>query len=205
MSYGNRWMMLMTALIAITGCGGSEQSTQGSAAGHEYGSDYRKESFRKGGREALRIRIDAARSRQWVLTLDGVRVYDARTRALIREIALPGWSVARILCHPDLALDRSGSALVSSNIEPKLWRIDGDSFEVGMREIRLNEREKWDVGFGALAFSSEGTLFGLTYRGGTLWRVDIHKGVAHIVRSYPGILKTCELTPQLVSGFERSE
>jgi hypothetical protein len=205
MSYGTRWMVLMTALIAITGCGGNELPAQGSAAGHEYGSDYRKESFRKGGREALRIWSDAARSRQWALTPDGVRVYDVGTKALIREIVLPGWSIARILCHPDLALDRSGSAYVSSNIEPKLWRIDGDSFEVGVREIRLNEREQWDVGFGALAFSAEGTLFAMTYRGGTLWRVDIQKGDARMVRAYPGLLKPCELTPQLVSGFERSE
>ena len=205
MSYGIRRLVPMLALIAITGCSGNEHPAQGSAAGHEYGSDYRKESFRKGGREALRIRSDAARGRQWVLTLDGARVYDTRTKALIREIALPGWSVARILCHPDLALDRAGSAYVSSNIEPKLWRVDGDSFEVGVREIRLNEREKWDVGFGALAFSAEDTLFATTYRGGTLWRVDVEKGGAHIVRSYPGILKTCELTPQLVSFFEKSE
>jgi hypothetical protein len=193
MSYGNRWMVLM-ALIAMTGCVGNEQSARGSAATYSYDA-----------RDALRIRSDAARNRQWVLTLEGVRVYDSRTKALIREIALPGWSVARIRCHPDLALDRSGSALVSSNIEPKLWRIDVDSFEVAVREIRLNEREQWDIGFGALAFSAEGTLFGLTYRGGTLWRVDVEKGEAHIVRSYPGILKTCELTPQMVSFFERSE
>jgi hypothetical protein len=193
MSYGTRWMVLM-ALIAITGCGGNEQSARISAA--TYSDD---------AREALRIKGDAARGRQWVLTLDGVRVYDSRTKALIREIALPGWSVARIRCHPDLALDRSGSALVSSNIEPKLWRIDGDSFELTVREIRLNEREQWDVGFGALAFSAEGTLFATTYRGGTLWRVDVEKGAAHIVRSYPGISRTCDLTPQLVSFFERSE
>jgi hypothetical protein len=194
MSYGTRWMMLMTALIATTGCGGNEQSPRSAAAGYGYDA-----------REALRIRSDAARSRQWVLTPDGVRVYDVGTKALIREIVLPGWSIARILCHPDLALDRSGSAYISSNIEPKLWRIDGDSFEVGVREIRLNEREQWDVGFGALAFSAEGTLFAMTYRGGTLWRVDIQKGDARMVRAYPGLLKPCELTPQLVSGFERSE
>ena len=41
MSYGTRWMVLM-ALIAMTGCGGDEPA-QGSAAGHEYGSDYRKD------------------------------------------------------------------------------------------------------------------------------------------------------------------
>src|SRR5687767_1459563 len=204
MSYGTRWMVSM-ALIAMTGCSGNELPAQGSAAGHEYGSDYRKESYRKGWREALRIRTDATRSRQWVLTLDGMRVYDSRTKALVREIALPGWSVARILCHPDLALDRSGSAHVSSNIEPRLWRIDGGSFEVTVREVKLHEREQWDVGFGAMAFSTEGTLFALTYRGGTLWRVDIEKGSAHMVTSYPGIMKTCELAPQLVAVFERSQ
>src|SRR5687767_2472280 len=204
MSYGTRWMVSM-ALIAMTGCSGNELPAQGSAAGHEYGSDYRKESYRKGWREALRIRTDATRSRQWVLTLDGMRVYDSRTKALIREIALPGWSIARILCHPDLALDRAGTAYVSSNIEPKVWRIDADSFEVGVREIRLLEREQWDVGFGAMAFSPDGTFFGLTYRGGNLWRVNMEKGTAAMVQSYPSLLKTCELTPQLVGVFERNK
>lgn len=190
MSYGTRWRVLM-ALIAMTGCGGNEQYARSSAAG--YADD---------AREALRIRSDAARSRQWVLTLDGVKVYDTRTKALIRGIALPGWLVARILCHPDLALDRSGSALVSSNIEPKLWRIDGESFEVTVREIRLHEREQWDVGFGALAYSADGTLLASTYKGGTLWRVDMEKSSANIVLA--NATRTCDLAPGPGSNLERS-
>src|SRR5688572_29027902 len=162
MSYGTRCIVLMMALIAITGCGGNEQSPRSAAAECGYGA-----------RVALRTSSDAARSRHWVLTLEGLRVYDTRTKALIREVALPGWSIARILCHPDLVLDRAAFALVSSNIEPRLWRIDRESFEVSVREIRLNEREKWDVGFGAMAFSAEGTLFATAYCGRTLWRVDI--------------------------------
>src|SRR5689334_11548879 len=78
--------------------------------------------------DVLRTRSDPARGRIWVLGVEDLRVYDAATRKLVRRIALPGWSVARYECQPDLVLDASGSATVSSNVVPFLWRVDARSF-----------------------------------------------------------------------------
>lgn len=203
MKTGILHLMAMFVAIVMAGCGSQEQSVGVEAAGHAYGSDLRNASYRNGAREALRVRKDEARNRQWVLTLHGVRVYDAATKQLIREIELPGWSIARIACHPDMALDQAGSAIISSNAEAKLWRVDGDSYAVSVRDIRLHEREQWDVGFGALAYSADGTLLASTHQGGTLWRVDIEKGSAHIVLA--NATRTCNLASAAGSRLERSQ
>ena len=157
------------------------------------------------GRDALRIRTDTARSRVWVLGLDNVRVYDTVKKRLIRQIELPSWSVARLACMPDMALDRSGSAFISSNAQPRLWRIDADSFEVKVHEISLHGREQWDVGFGALAFAADGTLLALTSPVGSLWRIDVGKASARIVEENTSLRNVCELTMQFLSDFTRSQ
>jgi hypothetical protein len=200
MKTGIPHLIVMMGVIVMTGC--SSQEPSGTAAGHDVGSDFRNASYRNGERSALRVRKDETRNRQWVLTLQGVRVYDAATKQLIGEIGLPGWSVARIACDPDMALDKSGSAIISSNAEAKLWRVDGDSYAVSVRDIRLHEREQWDVGFGALAYSADGTLLASTHQGGTLWRVDIEKGGAHIVLA--NATRACNLALAPGSSMERS-
>jgi len=98
---GNILMVLLLVASVIAGCGRE--------GGPEYAMDER---------DSLRIRTDASRSRHWVLGLDHVRVYDTASKKLIRQITLPNWSVARFICEPDIALDKSGSAFVSSNVEP---------------------------------------------------------------------------------------
>ncbi len=122
------WISIFTA-IAMAG-GGQEQAAA-----------QRQAEFGGGGgdvlRDGFRIRRDATRNRIWLLGFDNVRVYDGQTRRLIRAIALPGWSVARFACDPDMVLDGSGSAIVASNVEPRLWRIDADSLEVSQHPIAL--------------------------------------------------------------------
>ena len=155
-------------------------------------------------REALRARHDAARGRTWLLSLDAVRVYDTASGKLLREIVLAGWSVARLVCNPDLVLDESGSAFVSSNGQARLWRIDGRSFEQSVREVRMLERERWDIGFGALAFAADGTLVALTSLGGSLWKIDVGTGDARMVEQNPRLLNVCDFTAQLLNDIERS-
>jgi len=179
----------MFAAFLLASCISQEHAGESPAAGQDY--DFRIGTYRHSERAALRVRMDNARNRQWVLTPDGVRVYDAATKQLIRTIELPGWSNARIACDPDLALDSRGSAIVSSNAQPTLWRIDGGDFTVSTREIRLRDREQWDVGFGALAYATDGTLLGSTHEGGTLWRVDLENGSARIVLAQG--VRTCNL------------
>ena len=141
----------------------------------------------------LRVRTDTLRNRVWVLGLDDVRVYDLIDRRLIRRIELPPWSVARGVCMPDLALDRTGAAFIASNAQPTLMRIDGTSFAIEALEIRLAGKEELSIGFGALAFDAAGTLYGLVAFGNSLWRINIPAAEAELVESYQPPLDRCAL------------
>lgn len=173
------WATLLLAMTVMAGCGNEGNPTHG---------------FNE--RDALRIKTDTIRNRVWVLGSDDVRVYDAAKR-LTRRIVLSNWSVARFICDPDMVLDSSGSAIVSSNLPARLWRIDADSFEVTQHEIRLQGKEQWDIGFGALAFAADGTLVALTASANSLWKIDLARASASMIESYDPPLKSCTLPAQL--------
>jgi len=182
------WWAVIVAAMAMTGCSREGVHAQVSAA------------FRGGDSEVLhdgfRIRRDAARNRIWLLGLDNVRVYDGQSKRLIRAFALPSWSVARLACDPDMVLDGSGSAIVSSNVQSRLWRIDADSFEVTEHPISLQGREHWDVGFAALAVGGDGTLLALTSVSKSLWKIDLGKGGASMATPVAALVNMCGLTLQ---------
>ena len=128
--------------------------------------------------EPYRIRADLQRNRYWVLGDDHVSVHDAVNRKLIRQIKLPGRNVADFVAYPDMVLDRTGAALVSSNITPMLWHIDPDSFNVTRIDIKLQTRENWDTGFSGLAYTADGALFGVTSFASSLWLLNISEAKA---------------------------
>lgn len=152
------------------------------------------EKHKRVDREALRLRVDTKRHRFWVLTLEDVYVYDTRTLELIRRIRLPDWYVADIMCPPDMALDQRGNAFVSNNVQPRLLQIDSANFQKKERELTLISRRKgWEIGFGGLAFGSDGTLFALTALGESLFKIDLASGTAReIVLSQP-MARRCAL------------
>jgi hypothetical protein len=182
-------LVMVVAALAAAGCG--SEGTRTPAAGGKIEQD------------SLRVRADAERGRLWVLGVDTVRVYDAASKRLIREVVLPNWSVGRFVCNPDLAIDSSGSVIISSNVQARLWRIDADSLEVKEQEIGLQGKERWDVGFGALALAADGTLLGLTSTGGSLWKIDVDKGSARVVDLGGLLLNQCELTAQFAGKFTK--
>jgi hypothetical protein len=184
------WIMI-TATSIMTGCSPERGSAQGKAAAGA------------GGADVLRVRHDAARNRTWLLGVDSVRVYDAASKHLIREVVLSNWSVGRFVCAPDLAIDSSGAAVISSNVQARLWRVDADSFEVKEREISLQGKERWDVGFGALTFAADGSLLGLVSTGGSLWKINVDKGSARVVELGGLLLNQCELTAQFAGKFTK--
>jgi hypothetical protein len=199
------WWVLLFAMTAMTGCSSEGNPAQGSRAGRA-GSDLPilLEMYGEDELGAIRVATDTARNRLWMLGLDHVRVYDTVTNQLIRRIALPGWSVMRYVCDPYLVLDRSGSAFISSNVQPKLWRIDADSFEVTALEVILQGNEQWDTGFGPIVFTAGGTLYALTASAHSLWKIDVAKSSASMIERYHPPLKTCALTAQFVNRLERS-
>lgn len=139
----------------------------------------------------LRVKLDSVRDRTWVLGLNEVNVYDGQSGQLIRRIALPAWSVADFICEPDIAFDPSGTAYISHNLEPKLWRIDAHTFELKQLTIRLVNREHLDIGFGRLAFAPGGALFGVGSTGGSLWQIDLRNARAHEVKVDAPVLDEC--------------
>ncbi|MDO8597224.1 MAG: hypothetical protein Q7R45_11435 [Sulfuricaulis sp.] len=203
------WLAVATTIIGCSDVlqapGGVKPnaSTDRSDGGSSGGSDDPlPEAYGTSVRDVLRVKTDAARGRHWLLGLDHVRVYDAVTKKLIRQIALPNWMVVRAVCDPDLVLDRSGSALVSSNVQAKLWRIDGNSFEVKAQEISLPGDQ--EVGFGALAFTADGTLYALSSSTRSLWKINAAMANASMIESYNPPLNACALAPKFLNEFERS-
>ena len=130
--------------------------------------------FRIRGNSILRVRIDPARERLWVLDIGNVHVLDLNTNRLVRSIALPNWYYAGhgTNCLPDLRVDAQGAAYVSNALEPKLWRIDPKDFSVHERAVRLDSRRNVDVGFSALSVSESGVMLAAMAAPGTLWRID---------------------------------
>ncbi|MBI3043911.1 MAG: hypothetical protein HYY78_13920 [Betaproteobacteria bacterium] len=180
------WISILTTIV-MAGCSREQVAAQGAAQTRGDDGDVLRDGFR--------VRRDAARNRIWLLGLDNVRVYDGQTRRLVQTIALPSWSVARFACDPDMVLDRSGSAIVSSNTEARLWRIDGGTFEVSEHPITLQGRERWDIGFAALAMNGDGALLAMISVSEAWWSIDLGKGSARMVD--PAVpLNVCGLTMQ---------
>lgn len=186
------WLVLL-AVTALAGCSQERGVAQASAPGRA----------EKSVQDALRVKTDTARNRRWVLSVDDVRVYDISRKTLIRQIALPNWSVAKSVCMPDIALDRSGSAYIVSNVQAKLWRIDTDSLEVSEHEIRLQGKERWDIGFGAVAFSAGGDLYAMTSTANSAWKIDLARGRASAVEFYNPPAKPCAVTTEFLNRVEK--
>ena len=181
------WWIVILAAMLTTGCS-RDVPAQGPAATRAGHSSVLQ--------DGIRVRRDAVRNRIWLLGLEDVRVYDAANERLIRRVALPNWSVARYACDPDMVLDESGSAIISSNVQARLWRIDGGTFTVSERDITLHERENWDVGFAALAPAGNGRLLALTSQAGSFWIIDLNKGIAHMAAPAAALQNLCGLTAQ---------
>jgi hypothetical protein len=178
-------LIIFFLVAAMTGCNGGGSPTQGSLAGRSDKAGARLDSYGIVERDAIRVRKDALRNRLWVLTLGEVRVYDSTgaKMQLIRKVVLPNWSVVgfRDVCLPDMALDQAGSAFVSNNGQARLLRIDANSFSLKDYDISFQGKERWDIGFGALAFDATGTLLARTTPGGMLWKIDVNKASAVMI------------------------
>jgi hypothetical protein len=125
---------------------------------------------------ALRIQVDGARNRAWVLNYDAVYLYDIPAGMLIKRIELPDWqnAGATFSCAPELALSPSGTALVTSNVLPTIWEIDPDTLETRQHNLSLDADADKDVGFTGLAFGRDGQdLVGVSSLLGSAWRIDL--------------------------------
>ena len=160
--------------------GGVRDAVQTLLAAHEWGAA-----------EAVRARIDAARRRLWVLTLDHVYVYDMHTLARIGSFELPSGSMAAFNCPPDLVLNESGVVFVSNNVLPILVEIDLTAERIREHRLTTVSPKQWEVGFGRLAFRPDGMLIAVSAAGRTLWHIDVGAGVAHELPSATESVPDC--------------
>jgi len=119
-------------------------------------------------------RVDVARGRIWWLTGAGLLLHD---RARRQRITLPlsgwHWAGAPYGCLPGLALGPKGEVIVTSDVLPKLWRVDPETLVVTVHSPALDARADRDVGFSALSYSARhGAYFAVGSTPGTLWRID---------------------------------
>jgi hypothetical protein len=131
--------------------------------------------------QALRTKTDLARGMRWELEWGGVVVRDLATGKTLRHIPLPGatFAGARDSSLPDLLLGRTGAAFVSSNVQPRIWRISPARFEVELFDIALDSDEGKDFGFDNLAWETDEKVLRATNApGGIAWRIELHSATA---------------------------
>ena len=183
MWYGNaiavRAFFLAISLVSIAGCDVGAPPRQVSKATHDAGQFQLPNG---------RYQIDPERNRLWLLTHEGVFVYDFSKPERI-ALSLPDWLLVdpSYGCLPDLALGPRREAVITSNILPTLWRIDPDTLAVSVHPLVLDADTDKDVGFSALAYSSRhGAFLAASYAHGSLWRIDpLLKGAQKISLSAP--------------------
>ncbi len=203
------WLCLLCTVTAITGCSEAEKPAQHAPADRAEVAVPRWDLQGVNESAVLRVKEDTLRKRIWVLTLDEVQVYDTAgmTLRLIHTVVLPSWSVIgfRYVCMPDMVLDKTGSAFVSSNGQARLLRVHADSFDLQDYAIHFQGSAGRDNGLGALAFAPDGTLFARTTWDGFLWEIDITTATAIMPEYNPKTPSDeCAITTQLLNPSARS-
>jgi hypothetical protein len=126
------------------------------------------------GLQLLRFQKDPVRERGWILTPNGVLLFDFKMRQTTAHVRLPQWVWASeaFICLPDLALGPKGEAVISSNVVPTLWRVDPATLAVTRHELVLDAETTKDIGFTGLTYSAaQGAYFAVSHFG-ALWRID---------------------------------
>ncbi len=118
---------------------------------------------------------DAASNRVWSIANGVILLGNGQTGAIVRQFSLPGWINLddQFSCAPDLIVDAVGNVVVSSNIEPTLWRIDAQSLAIERIEIAMDSEGDKDFGFTRLAFASRDELIALNTIQGSFWRIHL--------------------------------
>jgi len=80
----------------------------------------------------IRVRVDEARNRLWVMSASGICVYDLQSLRLARHVPVGDMSHYRLAnALTDIALDSQGNAYaIDSGIDPVVYRIESATFAV---------------------------------------------------------------------------
>lgn len=163
---------MVAMAVAVAGCDSDAASSSAPRAGVV---ESMPQDWYRGERPILRSQADAAGGRLWILTSEGVELYEEATRRRVARIALPGWLWAgeTFACPPALAIGPRGEAVISSNVLPTLWRIDPVTLIASRHELLLDDDKGKDVGFTGLAYlARQQAYFAVSGLHGSLWRID---------------------------------
>ncbi len=152
---------------------------------------------------AVRVKSDPVHAMRWELGWGDVFAYD-EARGFVRRISLADASFlgARGACRPGLDVSRTGAAIISSNAEPVLWRIDPDTFEVRRYDVTLNTDLDKDFGFSSVRWSpDERIVYAASAMMGTLWRIDLASKMATKIGSNPAIRGECGSGEQALAAL----
>jgi hypothetical protein len=194
----------LTGMVAVPGC---DSDAALSSAPRTSVAKSIPQDLHRGGRPILRSQVDAIRGRVWVLTLDGVALYEASTGEEIAQLPLPGWLWAgeQISCAPDLAIGPGGEAVVSSNVVPTLWRIDPITLAASQHELLLDDDTGKDIGFTGLVYSAQqGAYLAVSAFQGSLWRIDPLLSRAQNIPLSAPLPNTCNLAIRAPEAEQRA-
>lgn len=154
------------------------------------------------GREhVLRVRLDAARQRIWVLASEGVYLYDAKTAQRVTHFPIDPLLAQHSSdhCLPDMALDRTGNVFISSAVQAALIRVDAATLEVSHHVIHADADRGMDFGFSALTFAGPGdTLYAASATTGSLWKIDLQQNRASKIALTAPLYGACALAAEAV-------
>jgi hypothetical protein len=185
--------LLAASIIALSGCDGrvaSEQSPRTSSAVSQ---------------SNVRYQVDAANGRIWWLTPEGVFVHDAKLPQKV-AVPIPGWQFAGepYGCLPALALGPNGEALVTSDVESTVWKIDPDTLAVSKHVLAADADLDKDVGYTALAYSTEhAAYFAISGLQGSLWKIDSSLTQAQKIALSAPMPKACGVAVSAPQKAER--
>ena len=132
----------------------------------------------------VRVQLDAARNRVWLLTAEGVAVYEPAVPGRVLRVPLLGWQIADEPdgCVPEFALGPKGEAVIASDLVPVLLRVDPETLKVTRHELRLDDDTGTDRDTGVTVLRylpARGAYLAVSRQDGTIWRIDRELRNAH--------------------------
>jgi hypothetical protein len=157
--------------------------------------------------EPVRYRAQLERERAWVIDAKGLFLEEGRKPRRGISLADWQWAAEPYACAPDIAIGPRGEAVVTSNVQPVLWKIDPETLAVTMHRLQLDADADKDVGFSGLAYSArEGAYFAVSELHGSLWRIDPMLRRAQRIAAAAPVRGACAVSFQRQerpSGFTR--
>ena len=131
----------------------------------------------------IAVKRDDARARTWILGSDALYLYQPGAAPALRRFDLENWRYVSgaFACPPSMAIGPDGGVVVSSNIEPTLWRVDALGAPAVEIPLRLLDRANEDIGFTELEVSPPGIVWARGSADRSRWRIDLARQSAVLV------------------------